>query len=55
MDNSAEEYTVSIDNWRRNREERLRGPHGWLATAGLFWLKPGENRMGSGSANPVRN
>jgi len=47
-------YNEAIESWRKEREQNLYAPHGWLATAGLFWLNPGENRMGSGSKNPVR-
>jgi hypothetical protein len=32
---------------------RLTAPDGWLTLAGLFWLSPGENRMGSDPDNTV--
>jgi uncharacterized protein (DUF1684 family) len=44
---AAEPYSTSIESWRKQREERLKAPDGWLAVAGLFWLKEGENRAGS--------
>jgi uncharacterized protein (DUF1684 family) len=47
-------YIESIESWRKEREKNLALPHGWLATAGLFWLQPGENRMGTDSSNPIR-
>jgi hypothetical protein len=31
----------------------LRGEESWLSLAGLFWLKPGENPMGSGRHNGI--
>lgn len=40
-------YEASVQQWRKQREERLRSKDGWLTVAGLFWLKPGENRAGS--------
>jgi uncharacterized protein (DUF1684 family) len=40
-------YQASLEAWRKEREERLKAPDGWLAVAGLFWLKEGENRVGS--------
>jgi uncharacterized protein len=40
-------YSVSVESWRKERESRLKAPDGWLALAGLFWLKEGENRVGS--------
>lgn len=51
--NKDENYTASVITWRDARERRLRDPHGWLATAGLFWLAPGENRMGSDPLNQI--
>jgi uncharacterized protein (DUF1684 family) len=44
---SATGYVDSIEAWRKDREDRLKAPDGWLAVAGLFWLKEGENRAGS--------
>jgi uncharacterized protein len=41
------DYEVSVQNWRKQREETLKAPTGWLTVAGLFWLKEGENRAGS--------
>jgi len=43
---AATPYTESIEAWRKNREAKLKAPDGWLAVAGLFWLKEGENRVG---------
>ncbi len=40
-------YVSEIEKWRAQREERLKAEDGWLSLAGLFWLKPGENRVGS--------
>jgi uncharacterized protein (DUF1684 family) len=42
-----EAYRESILKWRQAREERLKADGGWLSLAGLFWLKPGENRFGT--------
>ncbi len=47
-------YFLRIQAWRDEREKKISGPHGWISTAGLFWLEEGENRMGSGSSNPIR-
>jgi uncharacterized protein (DUF1684 family) len=40
-------YTTRIEEWRADRDESLRRENSWLALAGLFWLKPGVNRVGS--------
>ncbi len=40
-------YQVSVEAWRRQYEEELRAPQGWLSVAGLFWLQEGANRIGS--------
>lgn len=44
---AADDYTLSIQAWRKEREEKLKAKDGWLTVAGLFWLKEGENRVGS--------
>jgi uncharacterized protein (DUF1684 family) len=45
------DYRNQILAWQRHREEGLRSPTGWLTLAGLFWLKPGENTIGSGETS----
>ena len=37
--------------WQQHREAGLRAEDGWLTLAGLFWLKPGNNSIGSGDTN----
>ncbi len=46
-----DEYLQEIESWRRERDEGLRNPDGWLTLFGLFWLKEGENRFGSAPDN----
>ena len=56
-------YEDEIAQWRREREASLKKEGGWLEVAGLFWLKPGVNTVGTdlasnfalpkGSAPPV--
>ncbi len=46
-------YPASIATWRQTREERLKAPDGWLTVAGLFWLKEGENRVGSDASYEI--
>jgi uncharacterized protein (DUF1684 family) len=50
---SAKDYRQTIETWRRERETRLKAPEGWLAVAGLFWLREGPNRFGTDRANDV--
>ena len=38
-------YIASIEVWRRQREESLKAPDGWLSVAGLEWLREGENTV----------
>jgi uncharacterized protein (DUF1684 family) len=47
------DYRAEIERWRAKRAESLRRPDGWLTLAGLFWLKEGENRVGSDPSNHV--
>lgn len=46
-------YTKEIDQWHQQRITDLKKPDGWINLAGLFWLKPGENRFGSNPANDL--
>ena len=51
---AAESYRESVERYRREREARLLRDDGWLTVAGLFWLKEGENTVGSGAGNEIR-
>jgi uncharacterized protein (DUF1684 family) len=42
-----DEYLNSIRNWRQEIDSNLRRENSWLALAGLFWLRHGENIIGS--------
>ena len=42
-----EEYEKSILKWRQEVDGNLRRENGWLALAGLFWLRKGINDIGS--------
>ena len=43
----AVSYTDSIRAWQKHRDTGLRAENGWLTLVGLFWLKPGDNSIGS--------
>jgi len=42
-----EEYQNSVLKWRQEVDNNLRRENGWLALAGLFWLRKGINLIGS--------
>jgi uncharacterized protein (DUF1684 family)/dienelactone hydrolase len=46
-------YLADHEAWRSRRRERLLAEDGWLATAGLYWLEPGLNRLGTAEDNEV--
>lgn len=48
---SAPNYKSEIEQWRHNREARLKADDGWLTVSGLFWLKEGGNTVGAGKSN----
>ncbi len=48
-----EEYQKSILDWRQEVENNLRRENGWLALAGLFWLRKGTNIIGSDPASDI--
>ena len=49
----ADDYEASIQTWRQNRETRLKGDEGWLTVAGLYWLKEGDNSMGTDPSSAI--
>ena len=51
---SDEEYLSETESWRHQREINLKAEDGWLSLAGLHWLKPGGNLVGSGPENQAR-
>ncbi|MBV8552330.1 MAG: DUF1684 domain-containing protein [Acidobacteriaceae bacterium] len=44
-------YPESLRAWQQKRDAGLRSPNGWLTLVGLFWLKPGDNSIGSADSN----
>jgi uncharacterized protein (DUF1684 family) len=44
-------YTDSIREWQKHRDAGLRAENSWLTLVGLFWLKPGDNTIGSAPTN----
>lgn len=46
-------YRAEIERWRQEAERSLKADDGWLTVAGLFWLKEGVNRIGSGGGNEI--
>jgi uncharacterized protein len=40
-------YADEAAKWRTSYEASLKAPDGWLSVAGLFWLHPGANTLGS--------
>ena len=46
-------YRSAIEAFRAKREADLKADDGWLALAGLHWLKDGENRIGSAADNDL--
>jgi uncharacterized protein (DUF1684 family) len=49
----AGDYQSEIEQWRHQREAKLKANDGWLTVAGLFWLRPGEARLGSDPSSDV--
>lgn len=48
---STADYIESVQKWQRERDAKLRLPDSWLTLAGLFWMKQGDNTVGSASSN----
>jgi len=43
---AADSYVRSVNDWRAEREAKLRADDGWLAVVGLHWLREGANSVG---------
>jgi uncharacterized protein (DUF1684 family) len=48
---TSSSYNDSIRAWQKHRDDGLRAENSWLTLVGLFWLKPGDNTIGSGPKN----
>lgn len=48
---TSPEYERKVRAWQEHRNAGLRSPDGWLTLVGLFWLKPGENSIGSAASS----
>lgn len=48
-----EEYITSVLKWRQEVDANIRRENSWLALAGLFWLRKGENIIGSQSDSDI--
>ena len=46
-------YAKEIAQWQTQRAMELKSENGWLTLVGLFWLKEGDNKLGSDPANEV--
>ncbi|HJQ23416.1 MAG TPA: DUF1684 domain-containing protein [Blastocatellia bacterium] len=46
-------YAARIKQWRAERDAELKADDGWLTLAGLFWLKEGDNRIGSDATGDI--
>lgn len=46
-------YAKEIAQWQTGRLAELKSENGWLTLVGLFWLKEGDNKLGSDPANEM--
>src|ERR1044072_2116547 len=46
----AQAYSDTIDAFHVRRTRGIAGPEGWATHLGLWWLKPGVNRLGTDSS-----
>lgn len=49
----SKDYITNINDWHTKRIENLKKEKGWLNLVGLYWLKEGENKIGSDSSNDI--
>lgn len=53
LTSSESSYTDSILSWQLNRAQSLTAQDGWLALAGRYWLKEGQQSFGPGRSNQI--
>jgi uncharacterized protein (DUF1684 family) len=46
-------YRAEVEAFRKAREASLKADDGWLTVSGLFWVKPGETRIGGDPSSDV--
>ena len=49
----ANAYAKEIEQWHSERLAGLKSEDGWLTLVGLFWLKDGNNKIGSDKSNDI--
>jgi uncharacterized protein (DUF1684 family) len=49
----ANAYAKEIEQWQAERLAGLKSEDGWLTLVGLFWLKEGNNKIGSDKSNAI--
>ncbi len=49
------DWRRELERWRQEREAKLTAEDGWLAVAGLVWLREGENRVERFGVVELRN
>jgi uncharacterized protein (DUF1684 family) len=47
------DHAQQVEEWKKNRDTRLRAEDGWLTLVGLHWLREGDNTFGSAKTNNV--
>src|SRR5947208_1970501 len=47
-------WSSGLAAWRTEHTADLQKPDGWLALAGLEWLRAGDNSFGSAADNQIR-
>jgi|SRR5450631_397454 uncharacterized protein (DUF1684 family) len=48
------QWQQDLGEWRSQRAKEIAAPDSWLTLAGLEWLKPGINSVGSAADNQIR-
>lgn len=49
-----EKEVPDLQDWRKEQDEKMKSPTGWLALTGHYWLKEGENSFGSEEDSDIK-
>ena len=47
------EYVRGVEKWRAQEEADLKRDESWLTLAGLYWLKEGDNTVGTAEDSAI--
>jgi hypothetical protein len=54
LQSGSDSFRTELEAWQRRREASIAAENGWLSVVGLFWLKEGENTVGTKPGSDIQ-